>query len=78
MALQRTRVAHTTDKFVVIDHGDPVIDADGVATYVDSGNCPIVFEGDDLSGKEKAKCLFESLTRNEEAAEALRNSKNEG
>lgn len=78
MALQRTRVAHTTDKFVVVDHGDPAQDADGNWIYTDDGNPAVVFEGADLSGEEKAKCLFESMVRNEKAAEALRNAKTKG
>lgn len=78
MALQRTRVAHTLDKFVVIDHGDPIIDGDGNAIYSDDGNSEVVFEGADLSGAEKAKCLFESMTRNETAREALYNAKKKG
>lgn len=78
MALQRTRVAHTTEQYVVVDHGDPVYDDDGNAVYVDNGNSPIVFEGADLSGEEKAKCLFESMVRNERAREALFNAKTKG
>lgn len=78
MALQRTRVAHTTDKYVVIDHGEAGYDDAGNAVYSDDGNSPIVFEGADLSGEEKAKCLFESMVRNEKAREALFNAKKKG
>lgn len=72
MALQRTRVAHTEDQYVVIDLGDPIRQDGGTLEYVDDGSGNIVFEGGDMSPEAKAKCMFESFTRNEQAAAALR------